>query len=127
MRRCRLSHCPRGGQAENADEWPSAAEVDAFDNIDESEDFGEDERGAEAAPGISVAGRLKACRDVWRRNADDNAVLESLDHGFKLPFIGGKSPEDRHDGARNFIADEDMAWVRKAVGDLVESGAAMTW
>jgi hypothetical protein len=118
---------PRGGRAESASEWPDAAEVGVPDGLEGSDSFFDGERGAEASPGISVARRLVACRDVWHRNTDDMKVLESLDHGFKLPFWGGVAPPKKFVGARNFSADEDLEWVRKAVKDLVDSGAAMTW
>jgi hypothetical protein len=86
------------------------------------------ERGAHAdGGGRDLVGNLRACLETWKANTDDNFVLEVLQHGLKLPFLGGVAPRAPYRNPRNFVDEQDMQWVRQAVADLVDVGAVRSW
>ena len=54
-------------------------------------------------------------------------MREVLDNGLKLPFAGGAAPQQPHRGRRTFIEEQDVAWVRATIAELVRTGAALPW
>ena len=61
--------------------------------FDAQDDCVAGERGAHAdGGGRNLVGNLRACLETWKANTDDKFVLEVLQRGLKLPFLGGVAP-----------------------------------
>ena len=71
--------------------------------------------------------RLWNCR-VWCQHTTDSFMLSVLDESLSCLFsMDSRSssplPHNRH----NLIEPGDMAWILKAIGDIVASGADREW
>jgi O-acetyl-ADP-ribose deacetylase (regulator of RNase III) len=80
---------------------------------------------AEGRP-VRVEGRLRERLEVWRRSTRNQAILDLVEHGHRIPFIGGVQPEPHHD-ASNFVEDQDLLWGDAQIEAMLRSGAIGRW
>ena len=69
-----------------------------------------------------VTGNLRANIGAWRDAGAPKSLLDLVQKGVPIPFIGGVWPGEYHN-AHNCIEAEHVGWCRDAIAEMLHFGA----